>query len=201
VTPLSIGTNLVQVRHGNEYIIARIQVHDEIKGWWFGNSSITTAKDAVFAHSQPSLYALFSDDPSGTDLVGDITGHKYVTLSSSDDSIFTVDANGRLQGFQEQEGDAVGDAKLNGAFLTQSHTLNVKVFDYAKPRKKLTTGRIKIYLGPKRKLRYFINLQPCCLVDEVNHTRIHHLHQWSGIQSNTQYEDSQWNQRSQFPIR
>ena len=35
-----------------------------------------------------------------------------------------------------------------------------------------------------------------CLVDEVNHTRIHQLHQWPGIQSNKQYEDSQWNQRS-----
>jgi hypothetical protein len=131
VTPTAIGTNFIQVRFGNYYIIARIQVHDRILGWWFGNSSITTAKDSVIAHAQPSIYALFSDDASGTDLVGDITGHGYVTLTSSDNAIFTVNTNGRLQGLQE------GDATLNGTFLSTSHTLPVKVVDYGKARAKL----------------------------------------------------------------
>ena len=75
------------------------------------------------------------------------------------------------------------------------------LISFAAREKTNSVGRIKIFLGPKLKLRHFSTLQPCSLLDEVNHTRIHHLHQWSGIQSNTQYEDSQWNQRSQFPIR
>jgi hypothetical protein len=139
VTPTAVGTNLVQIRlddpHlaalGDHYIVARIQVHDRILGWWFGNASMTTAKDSAFAYAQPSIYALFSDDPSGTDLVGDITGHGYVPLTSSDPSVFNVNADGRLQGLKE------GDATLSGTFLTVSHTLPVKVVDYGKPRAKL----------------------------------------------------------------
>ena len=49
------------------------------------------------AHSQPSIYALFSDDPTGTDLVGDITGHGFVTLTSASPGTFVVD-NANNQG-------------------------------------------------------------------------------------------------------
>src|SRR5712671_5845368 len=90
VTPLSIGTNLVQIRVGFFYFIARIQVHDRIHGWWFGNTSITVPLDPVIFHSQPSIYALFSDDASGTDLVGDITGHGFVPLTPNDPARFTT---------------------------------------------------------------------------------------------------------------
>jgi hypothetical protein len=131
VTPIGVGINFVQVRCENFYIIARIQVHDTIRDWWFGNASITTAKDAAFAHSQPSVYALFSDDATGTDLVGDITGHGYVPLTPTDPSTFTVNPDGRLQGLKE------GDATLSGTFLAKTNTLPVRVVDYGKPRSKL----------------------------------------------------------------
>jgi IgA Peptidase M64 len=126
VTPKKLGTNLVQVRYGDFYIIIRIQVHEKVLGWWFGNSSITTALDKKIAHSQPSIYALFSDDSTGTELVGDITGHDYVFLSSSDPSVFTVGTQQRLQGLQE------GKARLNGQFLNISYSLPVDVVDYGK---------------------------------------------------------------------
>ena len=119
VTPTAVGTNLIQIRFNRHYIIARLQVHDRILGWWFGNSSITTALDTRFAHAQPSIYASFSDDPSGTDLVGDITGHGYVTLTADINNpvIFTVNADGRLQGVSE------GPSNLTGNFLGVTHTL------------------------------------------------------------------------------
>jgi len=136
VTPVAVGVNFIQIRWVDNafhpplhhYIIARIQVHDRILGWWFGNSSITTAMDVTFAHAQPSIYALFSDDPSGTDLVGDITGHGYVLLTSSNNTIFTANANGRLQGLQE------GDANVGSTFLGVTHSIPVKVVDYGKQR-------------------------------------------------------------------
>lgn len=135
VTPNKVGTNLVQVRHGNHYIVARIQVHDTILGWWFGNGSITTARDAQFATSQPSIYALFSDDASGTDLVGDITGHGYVPLTSKNPAIFNVAMNGRLQGVAE------GSGTLEGDFLGVKRTLPVRTVDYAKTRNELEPVR------------------------------------------------------------
>ena len=39
------------------------------------------------------------------------------------------------------------------------------------------------------------------LLDEMDHARIHRLHQGPGIQSNAQYEDGQWDERGQFPFR
>jgi hypothetical protein len=107
------------------YIVGRLQVHKQILGWWFGNSSITTAKDTQFAHAQPSIYALFDELSSGADVVGDITGHNYVALSSSNSNVFTVDGDGRLQGH------AVGQAKLSGTFLGKTGELTVRVVDYA----------------------------------------------------------------------
>jgi hypothetical protein len=132
VTPLAVGTNLVQARMGEFYIIFRIQVHDRILGWWFGTTSMTVPLDRVIFHSQPSIYALFSDDPSGTDLVGDITGHGYVTLTPNNPARFVVNADGRLRGVSEGE-----DGILNGTFLGVPNSIPIKVVDYAKTRKKL----------------------------------------------------------------
>jgi hypothetical protein len=132
------GINLVVIQHNNRYIVVRIQVHDDVLGWWFGNSSITTALDAAVAHSQPSIYAHFSDDATGTDLVGDITGHGFVTLTSSSAGIFTVaNANneGRLQGVSE------GTAQLNGSFLGINQSIDVNVVDYTKARNNLAIVR------------------------------------------------------------
>jgi len=132
VTPVAVGINFLQVRYGSFYIVARIQVHDTILDWWYGNASITTAKDANFAHAQPSICALFTDDPSKTDLVGDITGHGYVPLATSDPAFFTVNADGRLQGLQEGT-----DKTLSGTFLGKTKTLKVKIVDYGKSRMSL----------------------------------------------------------------
>jgi hypothetical protein len=136
VTPVALGINLVQVRLDDYYIIARIQVHDSILGWWFGNPSITTAVDNQFAHAQPSIYALFSDDgPVGTDLVGDITGHGYVTLTSASPAVFAVNADGRLQGISE------GAGTLTGSFLGVNHSLDVQSVNYGKTR--TTLGAVR----------------------------------------------------------
>lgn len=136
VTPTAVGINLLQIRRGDSYILARIQVHDTILGWWFGNSSITTAKDATIAHAQPSIYALFSNDAYGADLVGDITGHRYVPLTSSSNARFVVNADGRLRGVSEGT-----DGILSGTFLSVTHTLPVQVVDYAKARQTLVRVR------------------------------------------------------------
>ncbi|WP_405655125.1 hypothetical protein [Streptomyces sp. NBC_00019] len=50
------GVYLFQMRRGDEYIVGRLQVHQQILAWWFGNDSITTAKHDI-AHAQPSIYA------------------------------------------------------------------------------------------------------------------------------------------------
>ncbi len=144
VTPLAVGTNLVQARMGQFYIIFRIQVHDRILGWWFGNTSMTVPLDQDIFHSQPSIYALFSDDPSGTDLVGDITGHGYVTLTSNNPARFLVNADGRLRGVSG------GDGTLNGTFLGVPNPLPIKVVDYAKTRKKLEYVQIPDVQHPEQ---------------------------------------------------
>jgi hypothetical protein len=131
VTPTTLGTNLVFITHtdsdGNHHtMVARIQVHQTIRGWWFGNSSITSAKDTYCAHSQPSIYALFSDDTTGTDLVGDITGHSYVDLTSLDPAVFTMDTEGRGRIWGHNDGSGT----LRGSFLGTTHNLPVKIVDY-----------------------------------------------------------------------
>lgn len=135
VTATTPGVYLFVVHHGDDYLTARLQVHDTILGWWFGNTSITTAKDARFAHAQPSLYALFSEDPSGSDQVGDITGHGYVALSSLAPNVFAVNRDGRVQGKAE------GLGNLEGTLLTVTHTLPVRVVDYARKRNTLAAIR------------------------------------------------------------
>jgi hypothetical protein len=127
------GVYLFQIRHDIEYIVGRLQVHNQLVAWWFGNDSITTAKDTA-AHAQPSVYAKFSDDPTGTDLIGDITGHGYVTLTSADPAKVTVTPEGRLRGLVET-GTPVN---VTGTFPGQPpRTLPVRVVDYAKRRRDL----------------------------------------------------------------
>jgi len=134
ITATKVGTNLVIFREpaGDDgYIVARIQVHQDAQAWWFGNRNITTAVDTALGHSQPSIYAMFSNDPTGTDRVGDITGHGFVTLTSSDPAKFVVtnsNKEGRLRGVAE------GHATLNGSFLGINDSMGVDVVDYSKPR-------------------------------------------------------------------
>ncbi|MEM9792385.1 MAG: M64 family metallopeptidase [Pseudomonadota bacterium] len=123
------------------YIVIRVQVHQSLAGWWFGNSSLTTAVDDFFGHCQPSIYAQFSDDGNGTDLVGDITGHGFVELQSADPTTCEIDNRenrGRLLGVTEGtttisgalDGDAGGNAPLP-----------VRVVDYGQTRAILDTVR------------------------------------------------------------
>jgi hypothetical protein len=138
VTPTGTGINFIQISHidsnsWDHYIIVRIQVHTQILSWWYGIPSLTVAKDAQCAHTQVSIYASFSDDAKKTDLIGDITGHGFVNLTSSDNSIFEPDVSksGRLWGKAE------GTGSLAGNFLGSSKNIPVKVVDYAKQKNTL----------------------------------------------------------------
>lgn len=138
ITATKVGTNLVVVERGGEYIVVRIQVHQDILAWWFGNQKITVPLDVLHATSQPSIYAMFSDDATGTDRVGDITGHGLVTLTSNNLARFTIDHTngvGRLKGVAE------GGATLNGSFLAINDSVAVNVVDYGKTRDLLVPVR------------------------------------------------------------
>ncbi len=143
ITATALGTNLVILHHNtadrDDYLVIRIQVHDNILAWWFGDQSVTCPLDAQFANTQPSIYAMFSDDAAiGTDRVGDITGHGFVTLTSSDAATFVVnntDNAGRLRGV------AAGNKTLNGSFLGINGTVAVSVVDYAQTRNILVPVR------------------------------------------------------------
>ncbi|VAW76522.1 hypothetical protein MNBD_GAMMA12-3966 [hydrothermal vent metagenome] len=129
ITATGIGTNLVILETADTYIVIRIQVHQNILAWWFGNEKITTAQDPIYAHSQPSIYAMFSDDTTGTDRVGDITGHNFVRLSSGDTTILAdPNSDGRIRGVAE------GETDLEGSFLSITETIDVRVINYAQTR-------------------------------------------------------------------
>jgi hypothetical protein len=137
--PLNAGEVFMQVRladleqgspDGHHYVVARIQVHDTMNGWWFGNNSLSVFRDDVLAHSQVSLYALFDETQPGEGLVGDITGHGYVELSSTNTALFDKSAK-----YQDRiQGKAVGTDTLRGQIntpmLNQAHDLRVEVVDF-----------------------------------------------------------------------
>lgn len=112
-------------------IVARIQVHDTMNGWWFGNNSLSAFLDPVLAHSQVSIYALFDEIAQGEGLVGDITGHGYIELTSNNPALFDKSAKykDRIQGKATGNGTLRGE--LNTPMLTQDHTLDVEVVDFA----------------------------------------------------------------------
>lgn len=134
VTATVPGVYLFQARGLGHYIVGRLQVHAQILGWWFGNASITTAVDGAFGHAQPSLYASFTTE-DGTDPVGDITGHGYVTFTANPPGRFSATLAGRLRGISE------GDGTLTGTFLGVSHDLPVHVVSFEKPRNDLEAIR------------------------------------------------------------
>ncbi|RSM79993.1 hypothetical protein DMH04_30810 [Kibdelosporangium aridum] len=134
VTATTPGVYLFQARWNSNYIVGRLQVHDQITAWWFGNDSITTALDPDFAHAQPSIYAKFSDDGVGADLVGDITGHGYVGLAPDDPTKLAINQHGRVRGIVET---LEPPAEISGTFLGQTKKLPVRVVDYGKARQHL----------------------------------------------------------------
>jgi hypothetical protein len=139
VTASTPGVYLFQARWGAAYIVGRLQVHNQIIAWWFGNDSITTALDVGtaanpgIAHAQPSIYAKFSDDATGADRIGDITGHGYVTLTPDEPAKLAISPQGRLRGLVETA-DPTQPTKITGSFLGKTAKLPVRVFDYAKSR-------------------------------------------------------------------
>ncbi|MCL4298419.1 MAG: hypothetical protein KJ077_21970 [Anaerolineae bacterium] len=135
LTPRAVGIVFLQVRYLDpdraaeyHYLIVRIQVHDEMHGWWFGNNSLSVYQDADFAHSQVSLYALFDRAAAGGGIVGDISGHGYVALSSNNTASVELDINiapnnryrDRLRGL------AAGQATITGRLLGQNRNLTVR---------------------------------------------------------------------------
>ncbi|MEW2354304.1 M64 family metallopeptidase [Spirillospora sp. NPDC029432] len=136
VTAATPGVYLFQARWETAYIVGRLQVHNQITAWWFGNDSITTALDAGtatrpgIAHAQPSIYAKFSDDATGADRIGDITGHRYVTLTPDEPAKLAITPQGRLRGLAE----TADPTHITGSFLGKTAKLPVRVFDYTRSR-------------------------------------------------------------------
>lgn len=138
VTATVPGIYLFQVDCGGVgSLVGRLQVHSEIIDWWFGNDTMTTARDDQFAHARPTIYARFPEHPSGTDVVGDITGHNYVQLTSTDptkvvvappDPAHGVIANDRLRGVVATQVPVNVRGTLAGK---PPNELPVRVFDYA----------------------------------------------------------------------
>jgi hypothetical protein len=133
-------------------VVGRLQVHKELVDWWFGIDSITTALDPdipldpqlQFGHAQPSIYARFEDDPgTGTDPVGDITGHGYVKLTTDDPSKVAVRKWDRLQGLDE--GPATIKGSLPGG---QAKPLAVQVVFYGKIRLELRSHFLRKGVEP-----------------------------------------------------
>lgn len=146
--PLAVGEAFAQVRLDDptvgpdmhHVIIARIQVHQTMNGWWFGNNSLTVFRDDTLHHSQVSLYALFDEITSGAGIVGDITGHGYVDLTSLNTALFDVSTK-----YQDRiHGKAVGSNQLlqgviNGPMLNQTHDLTVEVVDFTQTVRRIIT--------------------------------------------------------------
>ena len=123
-------------------LVARLQVHDTLLDWWFGNASISVPVDTAFAHAQPSIYASFIDIMGEPDPVGDITGHGYVTLTAPAGRLVVTD-NGRLRGIAE------GEETITGTMHGTTHTLKAQVVDYGKAREELDVVRAKNVTSPE----------------------------------------------------
>ena len=136
LVPLSVGTVLMQIRYDDpdrssehHYILVRIQVHQTIQSWWFGNDSLSVYLDSDLAHSQVSLYALFDHDEDNQDIVADITGHGYVNLSSEDETICKLDRQFNKNQYRDRiRGLSTNHSThLVGNFLGQQHRLPIEV--------------------------------------------------------------------------
>ena len=142
VTATTPGVYLFQVRLDRHALVARLQVHDTLLDWWFGNASISVPVDTAFAHAQPSIYASFIDIMGEPDPVGDITGHGYVTLTAPAGRLVVTD-NGRLRGIAE------GEETITGTMHGTTHTLKAQVVDYGKAREELDVVRAKNVTSPE----------------------------------------------------
>ncbi|MBH5333384.1 hypothetical protein IHE55_00620 [Streptomyces pactum] len=129
ITAPATGIFLFQAHFADRYLVGRLQVHRSMDTWWFGNDSLTTALDPTVGHAQPSVYAKFSDDDTGTDLIGDITGHGYVELKSLDPTKVVVMPDGRLRGAVVTQPNETWT--VSGTALGRVEFLPVRVVDYS----------------------------------------------------------------------
>lgn len=136
LTPLAAGTVHMQVRFLDpalpaqyHYLVARIQVHRKMNGWWFGNKSLSIFRDPDSAHGQASIYALFDREQPGGGEVGDITGHGYVDLNIDNTGTCSIDIDNLPSGrFRDRlRGMAVGGTVLRGELLGQNRSININV--------------------------------------------------------------------------
>ncbi len=130
--PQNKGTVFMQVRFRDpddntlyHYLIVRVMVHDKMDTWWFGNESLSVFRDSNLAHSQPTIYASFDDG----EVIGDITGHDYVTLTSEDPLVVEIsnDLNKPYRG--RIRGVVTGDKKITGNLSGKELKLDIKVID------------------------------------------------------------------------
>ncbi|MFC9293789.1 hypothetical protein ACFTWH_07015 [Streptomyces sp. NPDC057011] len=147
VHPDEIGVYLFQVGVGDRYLVGRLQVHQRLENWWFGNSTLTTALDPVIGHALPTIYARFSDDDNATDLIGDISGHGYVTLTSEDPQRVVITDRGWLRGLVETPqvppGETPDFVNITGTLGTKPpRVLPVGVADYRKERRILADHQL-----------------------------------------------------------
>ena len=148
VTANTPGVYLFSVELGRTYLVGRLQVHNQMVAWWFGMDSVTTAVDTI-GHAQPSVYAKFSDDPSGADLIGDITGHGYVPLQSTNPARVVVTPEQRLRGVAVTPEPANPNDPddpnvlplVSGTLLGQTDSIPVRVVDYTTARRDLVPLR------------------------------------------------------------
>ncbi|GJL65130.1 MAG: hypothetical protein NPIRA05_01010 [Nitrospirales bacterium] len=139
--PRGVGTVFMQIRYLDpelqddagvqveyHYLVARIQVHQAMNGWWFGNNSLSVYQDPDFAHSQISLYALFDRDAAHGGVVGDITGHGYVQLSSDNRAVVELDTNfpNGNQYRDRVRGVSAGETTIEGDLLQEVDLLTVR---------------------------------------------------------------------------
>jgi hypothetical protein len=173
--PLAPGKVLLQVRYMDplrpdtyEYQLARIWVHQWMYGWWFGheranrtdpNSPPATSVfvDPLLAHTQPTVLGLFglTDEATADSVVGDITGHGYVTLRSADPTICAVDAtySGRLRGVAVGETEVTGRLVRPFADVPNEQPLAVRVTDpHAAPDNELHPVRVNRDVDARTKL-------------------------------------------------
>ena len=173
LVPHAPGTLLVQIRYLDparpdkyDSLIARIRVHDVMDGWWFGheladladpNSPPATSvfKDAALAHTQPTVLAVF--DQRGRDtggVVGDITGHGYVRLTSEDPAICAVDPvhAGRLRGVEVGDTRVIGELPLPFPEVPAQQPLAVRVIDLHRlPDSALEQVKVDLAADPRSK--------------------------------------------------
>jgi hypothetical protein len=177
LVPHARGQVLVQIRYMDptlpdkyEYLVARIRVHDRMDGWWFGHErvdvddidssgAVSVFKDAVLAHTQPTVLALFDKDLPETNggLVEDVSGHGYVQLQTQDPAICVVDSiyADRLRGVEVGETQIVGTLDLPFPDFTPPVPLTVRVIDpHVAPNNRLkdVSGFVHRGVDPRTKL-------------------------------------------------